>query len=558
MDKFPPVTPVEDLRALIIDNQGLVHDVISNSLKDAGISRLDSAFNAFHALRLCENHQYDMVMIAFNVSSDKDGFHLFEELRHHQYITDKTTVIFLSAETSHALVNCIVELQPDDFWVKPLDKQRIATRLQYLINSRSKLHKLLCCLQAQDYSTAIYYAERQLADKSLSEFHPRLKRIIGESYLSLRDYATAESYFRELLGHFNHAWIHIGLARAMLRQNKIEETELLVEDLLRRDDTRFLTYDLLAQYYIEKEQFDKAYEKMREASKLAPRNIERNKRLWDLARLNHDKLGQLVAVQNMAKFAKNSIHDSPELTLNVLRTTLDVATTASAAEAERLVRKVESDLIEFERQQNLESALAEQFSVLRARVLCLKNDKKSAEAIMNTKKPDTDGLSMEDSLDKMKAFHELGMREHCLSLLEKLHRQIAGDTFSSQVVDEYLKQESIERKEINFTTRELKDMAAVNYKENRFGPAYQNLRQALTLSPDNKQIALSLLKVLVQLNRKAPLNDEQTRDAVRAAVALSDEFIGPAQAEKRDEYIKLLNIADAVAKSQVQPEGLLA
>lgn len=558
MDKFPPVTPVEDLRALIIDNQGLVHDVISNSLKDAGIRRMDSAFNAFHALRLCENNHYDMVMIAFNVSSDKDGFHLFEELRHHQYITDKTTVIFLSAETSHALVNCIVELQPDDFWVKPLDKQRIATRLQYLIDSRNKLHKLLCCLQAQDYSTAIYYAERQLADKSLSEFHPRLKRIIGEAYLSLRDYVTAENYFRDLLGQYNHAWIHIGLARAMLRQHKIEETEMLVEDLLRRDDTRFLTYDLLAQYYIEKEQFDKAYEKMREASKLAPRNIERNKRLWDLARLNHDKLGQLVAVQNMAKFAKNSIHDSPELTLNVLRTTLDVATTAGAAEADRLVRKVETDLAEFERQQSLEGALTEQFSVLRARVLCLKNDKKSAEAIMNTRKPDTEGLSMEDSLDKMKAFHELGMREHCLSLLEKLHRQIAGDTFSSQVVDEYLKQESIERKAINFTTRELKDMAAVNYKENRFAPAYQNLRQALTLSPDNKQIALSLLKVMVQLNRKAPLNDEQTAVAVKAAVVLSDEFIGPAQAEKRDEYIKLLNIAEGVEQAQVKPEGLLS
>ena len=32
-------------------------------------------------------------------------------------------------------------------------------------------------------------------------------------------------------------------------------------------------------------------------------NIERNKKLWDLARLNRDKYGQLSAVQNMAKFA---------------------------------------------------------------------------------------------------------------------------------------------------------------------------------------------------------------------------------------------------------------
>ena len=68
----------------------------------------------------------------------------------------------------------------------------------------------------------------------------------------------------------------------------------------------------MAQHYIEKEDFSKAYEQIKEASKLAPRNIERNKRLWDLARLNRDKVGQFDAVRKMAKFAKNSIHDSPE------------------------------------------------------------------------------------------------------------------------------------------------------------------------------------------------------------------------------------------------------
>jgi len=558
LEKFPPVTPVDDLKALIIDNQGLVHDVVSNALKDAGILRVDSAFNAFHAIRLCDENVYDIVMIAFNVSSDKDGFHLFEELKHYQHITDKTTVVFLSAETSQALVNCIVELQPDDFWVKPLDKKRVTQRFQYLLNIRRKLHKLLCCLQNHDYSSAIYYAERQLTDKTVSEFHPRLKRIIGESYLALRDYNKAEAYFHDLLKQYDHAWIHIGLARALLRQHKMEEAESLLEDLLARDDTRFMTYDLLAQYYIEKEQFDKAYEQMREASKLAPRNIERNKRVWDLARLNHDKLGQLLAVQNMAKYAKNSIHDSPELTLNVLRTTVDVATSANGAEAEKLVKKVETDLIEFERQQGLDKELADQRAVLQARLLCLKNDKKSAEAIMKTKRPDTDGLSMEDNLDKMKAFHELGMREHCLSMLEKLHRQIAGDTFTSQVVDEYLKQESIERKEINFTTRELKEMAAVNYKENRFGPAYQNLKQALTLSPDNKQIALSLLKIMVQLNKKEPLNDAQIETAVKAAVLLSDDYLGPAQAAKRDEYIAQMNIAAQIQEKMTVSDNLLS
>ncbi len=542
LEKIPAPTPREDLHVLVIDNQGLVHDVIASALHEIGIKNVSSAFNAFHAKRLCESRQYDFVLLAFNVSHDKDGFHLFEELKHLNHINDTTTVVFLSAETSPELVNCIVELQPDDFWVKPLQRNKIETRLEYLIQVRLKLHKMLHCMQMGDYSTAMYYAERQLKDPSLSEYHTRIKRLIGDCLLQLRDYGTAEDYFRGLLQSMDHAWVHIGLTRSLLRQDELEEAQLLVDDLLLRPDTRFLTFDLLAQYFIEKEQFDIAYEQMKEASKLAPRNIERNKRLWDLARLNHDKAGQLSAVQNMAKFAKNSIHDSPQLTLNVIRSTIDLATSLGNTETEKYLQKAEAELEELKNQKGMQNQLGEQIDVVKARVLCLRDDKRSAEKIMKDRSASTEGLSMEDSLDKMKAFHELGMREQCVSILDKLRKQIEGDTFTSQVVNEYLNQESIERTEIQFTTKELKQMATVNYKENRLIPAYNNLRQALTLSPKDKQIALSLLKVIVQIHLDDTLTDKQMETAQRAAKLLQANGLSATQAEKRDQYVKLIGI----------------
>ena len=542
LEKIPAPTPREELHVLVIDNQGLVHDVVASALHEIGIKNVSSAFNAFHAKRLCEARQFDFVLLSFNVSHDKDGFHLFEELKHLNHINDTTTVVFLSAETSPELVNCIVELQPDDFWVKPLQRNKIESRLDYLIQVRLKLHKMLYCMQIGDYSTAMYYAERQLKDASLSEHHTRIKRLIGDCLLQLRDYETAEDYFRGLLQSMDHAWVHIGLTRSLLRQDELEEAQLLVDDLLQRPDTRFLTYDLLAQYFIEKEQFDIAYEQMKEASRLAPRNIERNKRLWDLARLNHDKAGQLSAVQNMAKFAKNSIHDSPQLTLNVIRSTIDLATSLGNTETERYLQKAESELEELKQQKGMQSQLGEQIDVVKARVLCLRDDKRSAEKLMKDRSASTEGLSMEDSLDKMKAFHELGMREHCVSILDKLRKQIEGDTFTSQVVNEYLNQESIERSEIQFTTKELKQMATVNYKENRLKPAYNNLLQALTLSPKDKQIALSLLKVITQIHLDDNLSDEQMKSAKRAAKVLLSSELSTTQAEKRDQYIKRIGI----------------
>ena len=81
LEKIPAPTPREELHVLVIDNQGLVHDVVSSALHEIGIKNVSSAFNAFHAKRLCAARQYDFVLLAFNVSHDKDGFHLFEELK---------------------------------------------------------------------------------------------------------------------------------------------------------------------------------------------------------------------------------------------------------------------------------------------------------------------------------------------------------------------------------------------------------------------------------------------------------------------------------------------
>ena len=542
MDKIPLPKAIDELKVLVVDNQALIHDLIKSALLELGVQQVSSAQNAFHAVRLCQKDTYDVVLLAFNVSSDKDGFHLFEELKHNHYISDKSTVVFLSAETSMELVNCIIELQPDDFWVKPLDANRVQQRFNYLVNIRRKLHKVMHCMDNGDYAAAIYHAERSLKDSGVVEYHPRLKRMIGECLVHLRDYATAERYFSGLKAEYDHAWVHIGLAKALFKQDKVEEAELLIEDLLQRNDTRFLTYDLLAQYYIGKEQFDVAYEQVKAASKLAPRNIERNKKLWDLARLNRDKYGQLAAVQNMAKFAKNSIHDSPELGLNVIRTMIDLAATVSGAEAEKLQRQITREVEGVTRGEFLEPGLANKMLIIKARMESLKNNKRTAEQLLTDNLQPEMAMNLEDNLDLMKAYHELGMKEECLVILDTLRTQLAGDTLASQVVDEYLKREEIERREIKFTTKELKEMAAVNYRENRIIPAYNNLCQAMTLSPHDKSIALSLLKVLVQINKTEPLSDSQYEVAVNAADLLGKAALPANQQQKRNEYLSALSL----------------
>lgn len=512
---------MNDYRVLIIDDQSLVHDSLKKNLTNLGFNRIYSATSAHYAVRLCETITFDFIFLSFNVSSDKDGFHLYEELKFCGHITAKTTVIFLSADTSQDLVNSIVELEPDDFWAKPLDTRTIISRIEFLINSRKRLNKLFSFVDKQQYAAAIYTAERNLNMPELEEYYPKIKRIIGTSLFKLHQFDDAERYYRKLLKNHNYSWLHIELCRSLLKLKREQEAELMLGDLFLRDDTRFAAYDLITSYCIDNERFTEAYNYIKRATLLAPRNINRNKKLWDLARLNHDRMGQYKATINIFKYAKNSIHDSPHLKLNVIRSAIDLASASHKSETGLLMKNANLMLNQLEKS-NYDNEINSQLIVVKARMASLLQNKNLADQLLTQLYDDSVHDLLEDNLDKMKAFHEVGNRERTTRILALVKKQIAGDNLSSKVIDKYLEQESIERTEINFTPKELKEMAEVNYKNNRFKPAFMNLSQAFVLAPNNIAIALSLLKVLVKIAVHEPI-DETQEDIINKIKVLAND-----------------------------------
>lgn len=512
---------MNDYRVLIIDDQSLVHDSLKKNLTNLGFNRIYSATSAHYAVRLCETITFDFIFLSFNVSSDKDGFHLYEELKFCGHITAKTTVIFLSADTSQDLVNSIVELEPDDFWAKPLDTRTIISRIEFLINSRKRLNKLFSFVDKQQYAAAIYTAERNLNMPELEEYYPKIKRIIGTSLFKLHQFDDAERYYRKLLQNHNYSWLHIELCRSLLKLKREQEAELMLGDLFLRDDTRFAAYDLITSYCIDNERFTEAYNYIKRATLLAPRNINRNKKLWDLARLNHDRMGQYKATINIFKYAKNSIHDSPHLKLNVIRSAIDLASASHKSETGLLLKNANLMLNQLEKS-NYDNEINSQLIVVKARMASLLQNKNLADQLLTQLYDDSVHDLLEDNLDKMKAFHEVGNRERTTRILALVKKQIAGDNLSSKVIDKYLEQESIERTEINFTPKELKEMAEVNYKNNRFKPAFMNLSQAFVLAPNNIAIALSLLKVLVKIAVHEPI-DETQEDIINKIKVLAND-----------------------------------
>lgn len=548
MLKIPEPKSIYDFNILIIDAQMLVHDVIKSALTDMGINNIKSAENAYYALRLCEKTHFDIVMIAFDVRSDKDGFHLLEEMKFKGFIQKSTSVVFLSADTTSELVNCVIELQPSDFWVKPLDRLRVQQRMKHITEIRDKLYKLRYCMDQGEYATAIYMAERQLLDASLEKYFPQINRMIGESLFNLYEYSQAQAFYEKLAQTCNYGWVKVGLVRSLLKQGNITQALPLADELIERADTRFATYDALAEYYIEQEDYKKGYEIIQKATALAPRNIERNKKSWNLARLNHDRIGQYRATRNIANYAKNSIHDSPELTLNVIRAGIDLAVTLSDEEANKILMRCESDIIAMTDKHGGNEEIREQLEVIRARLLSARKNKKEAEEVMKPHLRDDGTATMEANLDKVKAFHEMGYREESIKLLNRIKSEIESDSFSGQVINEYLSQEQDERENIHYTPKELSEMASNHYGMKRYRPALELLAQALKLNPQSNSVAISLLKVAAILSEEEEGLQEQDQVVVDACIAqLRDAKLSEAQRMKFEEYTGRINASSSGA-----------
>ncbi len=542
--------PLEQLKVLVIDDNLLVHDVLKRTLYDLGVRNIKCAENAYYGLRLCAETRFDIVLCSFNVKSDRDGFHILEEMKFKGYVSKRTILIFLSTETDETLVNSIAELQPDDFWVKPLNTKHVITRITYVLGVKRKLFNVYQCIDNRDFSRAIYYVDRHLKNPEVKKYHMHLQRIKGGCLLSLMEFVDAENFYRELLQEHKVSWIYLGFVKSLLKQNKIEEIEHLLETLTNRVETRFATYDLLAQFYVDNEDFVEAYEQIKKAAALAPRNIARNKKVWDLARLNHDQREQFNATVNMAKYAKNSIHDSPELMLNVIRSGVDLALSVDAKETAKLLNKVDKYISDLESSYDDISEFKEQLVIARARVLMAREEKAKAERLIEMQVSPRPNASLEDNLDKVKVFHELGHRDEAMHLLEAVQNQIACDSLAGAVTSKFVEQETKEKAEIHFTPKQLNGMAVEFFKRNKMAPALKSLKQALQLTPKNVKVALSLLKVLVAIHREEGLDPEQKELVLTTVTGLESGALDETQQMHFKEIKKVLATVLEAAVSQ--------
>lgn len=484
-------------KILIVEEQPLAQSYMKQSLERLGFRQLHFADHAIAAKEQCLAGQFDLIVCSFNLSKHQDGYQLYEELRVKRLIKNSTAFIFISAETSGALVHSVLELQPDDFLVKPFTVQELKTRIERILKRKNELQSIYTLIDDGNDSKAIKVIDAALNKKN-NLYSPILLRLKGDALLRLNRSEEAKDFFTSVLDIQKFAWAKVGLVEALIANNEHILAQRMLKTMLERHETRLVALDLLGRLEIKLNQFELAQDFLTQAADIAPRNIQRQKSLSNVSLINHDYEKSYLTQKDIASYARHSIHDSPDIYLNAARAGIDFALTTDQTDQIQRISRQTNKYINDLKKQFPNNANQSQIDVLNARLHYLKDEHQKAKRLIE-QLDDDDTLirSVDGALDKAKAFHELGFHQKAQALFSQIishcerHPNMSDTTYLR-----YIQQQQSERRDIKMGPKELNNHAVTQFNKGQLNTALEAFTQAFRVMPRNPSIALNLLQCL--------------------------------------------------------------
>lgn len=491
-----------DINILIVDEQALAQSYLKFALERLGYQSVQLTDRASLALQLCQQQQFDLIVLSFNLQQGKDGFQLYDEIKHRRLQSYNTGYIFISAETDPSLVHSVIELQPDEFLAKPYSIGQLQQRIERVLRRKQALRPIHNFLDAGQPEQALTQLDQQLADNPSPKLVPPLLKLKGELLLQLGRAEQAVEFYRFVLRVQNFSWAQTALVRALYASKDWDSLGMLLERMAERSDTRLVALELQSELEFHNQSYEQAQLHLAQATELAPRNLFRQQKLQQLSRLNHDYERQYKSARDLLKFARHSMYEQPDLYLNMARACVDYALTLDEDAETNKLSKQANDVLGQLRSNFPQSETHEQQTVLQARLFYLKEQKD--KALQMLEKMDEVPVAITDleaALDRAKALHEVGLTQASRRWFEKI-AEFCHQHPTDPYLQTYLAQEQQERAELTTAPRELNNVAVMHYQHGNWQAALSAFEHAFRLLPRNAGIALNLLQSMLT----APVN----------------------------------------------------
>ena len=136
-----PAVDYRKLKFLVIDDQPAARDSLRICAQSMGAFSVEFSVGYQDAISRIRARTPDIILCDYELSEDRSGQQLLEELRRQGMLPEETVFMMVTAEQSYEQVVAAVELVPDDYIIKPFSPDRLKFRLDRVLRRKHFFHR---------------------------------------------------------------------------------------------------------------------------------------------------------------------------------------------------------------------------------------------------------------------------------------------------------------------------------------------------------------------------------------------------------------------------------
>ncbi|MBM7070838.1 response regulator [Shewanella sp. 202IG2-18] len=219
---------------LIIDDSPNFISLMQSILNEIGISKskVTTTTSSTKALQLLASYKFDAVICDYDLDHHIDGGMIFDEIKHQGLLPDNAVFILITGDGNPKIFAHILEMEPDDYLIKPFSQKDFDQRLSRVMKRKVSLTSLLRLVSTKKYQDAIN--ECHWSIKTYPEYRAYIKRLEGDCLLRLNKLHSAKALYEEEIKMTSHVWPKVGLANSLFELGEIKASDEIFESILKK------------------------------------------------------------------------------------------------------------------------------------------------------------------------------------------------------------------------------------------------------------------------------------------------------------------------------------
>ncbi|MCG3728598.1 response regulator [Vibrio cincinnatiensis] len=257
---------IKETKVVVADDSSLVLSNLKLLLREIGFSshNVYTAKDSKSLIKILSEEKIELIICDFNFGDDMNGKQIYEEIQYLGLMPPWCTFIMLTGEKQGDTVKSIVDIEPDDYLVKPYSVQLVKNRILRAFYRKLALREMYTIPLDSSAEDVISIFEFTIAKNP--QYESFLKRLAGESLLKFGYSNEAKSLFLSCLQEGDHLWAMYGFINSCIANGDYNDAFYYLNEWEERNVRRSpKLHECMARLYLLKEDLTSAFNEMRNA-----------------------------------------------------------------------------------------------------------------------------------------------------------------------------------------------------------------------------------------------------------------------------------------------------